>query len=114
MPPGCPSTSRATRSSGPLLDPEIVFPECEQVSTQLPDIKMVIGLVKFIQKRNSGPGWDELRILREVTKLVYTKWWHDTVYCISLRAVDKRVTKLWNEYKEGLKRLRAGRENPSP
>ena len=109
MPPPCPS--RATRSSGPLLDPEIVFPECERVSTQLPDIKMVIGLYKFIQRRNIGPGGSESRILREVSKLVYTKWWHDTVYCVSFETTVRKVSKLWKEYKEGLKRLRDGRES---
>ena len=109
MPPECPS--RATRSSGPLLDPEIVFPECERVSTQLPDIKTVIGLFKFIQRRNVGPGGSESRILREVSKCVYTKWWHDTVYCVNFETTVKKVSKLWGEYKEGLKRLRAGRES---
>ena len=72
---------------------------------------MVIGLVKSIQKVGAGAGGLETKNLLEVSKLVYTKWWHDTVYCISFSATVKRVTKLWGEYKEGLKRLRAGREN---
>ena len=106
MPPECPS--RATRSSGPLLDPDVVFPESEHISTQLPDTKTVIGLVKFIQKKGHGSK-TEGEVLREVGKLVYTKWWHDTVYCIALSSVVKRVTKLWGEFKEGVKRWRAGR-----
>ena len=112
MPPE--ANSRATRSAGPLLDPDINFPACERVSKQLPDIKMVIGLVKFLLSKTHGPDGSEPKIVREVGKLVYTKWWHDTVYCISLNAVVKRVQKLWAEYKEGLKRLRAGRDKSAP
>ena len=106
MPPECPP--RTTRASGPLLDPDVVFPEVEKISSQLPDLKTVIGLVKSLLKK--GNGWKtEKEVFVEVAKLVYTKWWHDTVYCIAISSVVKRVTKLWGELKEGVKRWRAGR-----
>ena len=112
MPPEV--NARLTRSAGPLLDPDIVFPQCEKVSKQLPDIKTVIGLVKFLFSKTHGPQGSETKIVREVGKLVYSKWWHDTVYSIGIDAVVKRVQKLWGEYKEGVKRLRAGRDKSAP
>ena len=94
------------------MDPEVNFPETEKITTQLPDFKTVIGLIKFIMKKENGRK-SEGEIMREVGKLVYTKWWHDTVYCIGLNAVVNRVKKLWREIKEGLKRLKAGRDTSS-
>ena len=47
----------------------------------------------------------------EVSKVIYSKWMHDTIYCISLEAILKRLTKFWIAYKEGVKRLRDGRES---
>ena len=106
------SSSKMTRSSGPAMDPDVNFPETEKITTQLPDFKTVIGLIKFIMKKESGRK-SEGEIMREVGKLVYTKWWHDTVYCIGLNDVVNRVHKLWREIKEGLKRLKAGRDTSS-
>ena len=68
----------------------------------------VIGLIKFHLKDGSSP-----EAIRVVSKLIYAKWKHDTVYCIALEAVVKKVTKFWSIYKEGVMRLRAGREKSS-
>ena len=98
----------ATRSSGPVLDPDLVFPECSSLTTHLPDNKTVIGLIKFHLKDGSSA-----EAIRRVSKLIYAKWKHDTVYCIALEAVVKKVTKFWSIYKEGVMQLRAGREKSS-
>ena len=68
----------------------------------------VLGLIKFHLKDGSSP-----EAIRVVSKLIYAKWKHDTVYCIALEAVVKKVTKFWSIYKEGVMRLRAGREKSS-
>ena len=99
----------STRSNGPVLNPDLVFVEYQKPTTQLPDIACVIGMVKFHLREGMGIR-SEKSVMREVSKQVYSKWWHDTVYCISLEGIVKKVTKLWTEYKEGVKRLRAGRE----
>ena len=103
------SSSKKTRSSGPVLDPEENFPEAQKINTQLPGSKTLIGLIKFLMRKENGRK-SEGEIMREVGKLVYTKWYHDTVYCIGQNAVVNRVQKLWRETKEGLKRLKAGRD----
>ena len=46
--------------------------------------------------------------VREVAKWVYAKWFHDTIYCISLNAIQDRLEKMWNIFKEGNKRFNAG------
>ena len=109
MSPKTQVSSRGTRSSGPVLDPNLVFPECKRPTTQLPDIKMVIGMIKFWLREGTGVV-SEGAVLREVSKLVYTKWWHDTVYCIHLDTVVYRVKNLWKDFKEGVKRMKAGRD----
>ena len=100
---------KGTRSSGPVLDPDLVFVESQRLTTQLPDIKTVIGLIKFHKRKDNGRK-TEGQVLREVAKLIYTKWWHDTVYCITISGIVKKVTKLWKEYREGVKRMNAGRD----
>ena len=104
-----PKTQRGTRSSGPVLDPDLVFTECQRPTTQLPDIKTVIGMIKFWMRDGTGVVSDGA-VIREVSKLIYTKWWHDTVYCIHLNTVVYRVTNLWKDIKEGVKRMKAGRD----
>ena len=44
----------ATRSSGPVLNPDIVFPECPKLTTQLPDNETVIGLIKSNFREGNG------------------------------------------------------------
>ena len=41
--------------------------------------------------------------------MVYSKWYHDTVYCITTVAILKCIEKEWNIFKEGKKRIRSGR-----
>ena len=42
---------------------------------------------------------------REVAKEVYSKYFHDSVYCHSFETIVRRVEGLWKDYKEGRKRL---------
>ena len=107
------STSASTRSSGPVLDPDFVFPAVSKLSTQLPDIGSVIGMVRHHMRVGFGVR-SEVDVIREVAKQVYSKWWHDTIYCISLEGIIHRITSLHKQVKEGWKRLKAGRINSDP
>ena len=93
------------------MDADLVFPECPKPTTQLPDIACVIGMVKFnLRVKVGAVVKSEKEVIREVAKLVYSKWWHDTVYCLTVEGIVWRITELYKQYKEGWKRLRAGRE----
>ena len=41
--------------------------------------------------------------------MMYSKWYHDTVYCINPLAILKCIEKEWNIFEEGKKRIRSGR-----
>ena len=41
----------------------------------------------------------------EVVKLVYSKWYHDTVYCLSFMSMERKLGDLWKDFREGKKRL---------
>ena len=45
----------------------------------------------------------------EVAKLVYSKWYHDTVCCISYKSVERRLSDMWKDLREGRKRYAEGR-----
>ena len=106
--------ARKTRTAGPVLDPEIVFPECPRPTTKLPDVATVIGMVRYLMNHTKDGLKSEVAVMREVSKQVYSKWWHDTVYCITLEAIIKKLALLYQQVKEGWKRVRAGRENSPP
>ena len=100
-----------TRAQSGDINPDVVFPLLDkfQHPTKLPTNKSVIGVLKSktaggkVQTRHEDA-------VREVAKLVYSKWFHDTVYCIHLHAVVKRIQKTWDIFREGRKRFNAGRK----
>ena len=48
---------------------------------------------------------------REVSKQIQAKWFHDTVYYVSLSSVCKMVRKVHTTYTEGKHRQKQGRFN---
>ena len=42
---------------------------------------------------------------------MFSKWYHDTIYCLPMSTIKRRIDQLWNMYKEGKKRLKEGRMN---
>ena len=97
-----------TRNESRDINPDVIFPSLDkfQHPTKLPTNKSVIGV---LQSLTSG-GAVRTRhddAAREVAKLVYSKWFHDTVYCIHLNAVFKRIKKMWETFREGRKRFNA-------
>ncbi len=97
-----------TRSSGDLLDPDINFPALTKFKDpkKLPLCSDIIGVLRHLLEvqRMSNPV-----AIKEVKNQVYSKWYHDTVYCLTPRAIVKRIEKEWDIFKEGKKRIRSGR-----
>ena len=96
-----------TRCSGPLLDSTVIFPLLEHFEhpNKLPTLKSVIGLLRYLTEEKHSK---EAAIL-EVAKRIFCKYYHDTVCCLSVRGIEKRLEKLWGKFKEGNKRVNAGR-----
>ena len=42
---------------------------------------------------------------RETAKQIYAKYFHDSVYCLSVRSRQRRIALLWKEFHQGRKRL---------
>ena len=86
-----------TRKQSGGIDPGVVFPTMEKFTplSQLPTIKSVIGV---LQSLTAGGGIQTSHkvAVREVGKLVLAKWYHDTVYCVPLNGVVRKVEKLWD------------------
>ena len=102
----------STRHSGEVLDADIVLPMMDKFSHRgkLPTIKSVIGVLRSM----TGGGKKQVAhaiAVKEVVKLVYSKWYHDTVCCISMRSMERKLSELWKDFREGKKRLGGGREN---
>ena len=100
-----------TRKQSGGIDPGVVFPTMEKLtpSSQLPTIKSVIGV---LQSLTAGGviQTSHKEAVREVGKLVFAKWYHDTVYCVPLNGVVRKLEKLWDTFREGRKRFGEGRE----
>ena len=49
---------------------------------------------------------------REVAKKVYSKWYTDTICCVSITTIQRRLVNVYKIFTEGKKRLNAkGKEN---
>ena len=111
MPP-----KKKTRAQSGGIDPDINFPPLPQFSypTKLPTVGDVIGLLCHFTHSGAGAGHSHQWATREVAKQIYMKWYHDTVYCQSLRTVERRVSDMWTEFREGRKRYKEGRTEGKP
>ena len=92
--------------SGPVLDPVIVFPMMETFSHKgkLPTIKSVIGVLRNMTMKKV----EHKQAVTEVVKLVFCKWYHDTVFCITFRSMERKLSDMWKDFREGKKRLATG------
>ena len=74
-------SKRSTRSSGPILSPDQVFPPLETFHppTQLPTYGSIISMTRFILEVKDLGRATEREGIREVAKVVYAKYYHDTV-----------------------------------
>ena len=92
-----------TRNQSGGIDPAIVFPSLTEFQnrSQLPTIKSVIGMLQSLTAARVSH--DDA--VREVSKLVYCKWFHDTVYCLQLVSIVRKMKKIWDVFREGRKRF---------
>ena len=88
---------KTRKSSGKVLDPDIVFPSMESFSHKgkLPTIKSVIGVLRYMTMKKV----EHRQAVTEVVKLVYSKWYHDTVFCITLRSMEHKLTEMWKDFR---------------
>ena len=101
-----------TRNQSGGIDPAVVFPIMPSFipMSQLPTIKSVIGVLQSLTAGGSAKT-SHKDATREVAKLVYAKWYHDTVYCIALNGIVRKLDKMWDTFREGRKRFASGRES---
>ena len=92
--------------SGQVLDPDIVFPMMESFSHKgkLPTIKSVIGVLRNMTMQRV----EHKQAVTEVVKLVFSKWYHDTVFCITFRSMERKLSDMWKDFREGKKRVATG------
>ena len=98
-----------TRSESQIYDFDKDFPPCKtfQPSTQLPTVRSVIGMLRYhldmATGSKSGIVTKDMAVC-EVAKQIYAKYYHDTVYCVSLSTIVRKVDDLRKQVTEGKKR----------
>lgn len=97
----------STRSSGALIHPDVAFPSLLKFDSpkKLPTNGSIIGVLKQLTESK----FSHEDAIVEVSKLVYAKWFHDTVYCITLQGIRKKMKKMWDIFREGRKRYQEGK-----
>jgi hypothetical protein len=95
---------RSRRQSGePVWDADEIFPRFDkfQPPTKLPSIRSAIGRLRNL---TSGGKYNMSfeKASREVAKQIFSKYYHDTIYCVPYETIT--------EFKDGKKRLAKGRE----
>ena len=98
------SGSRCTRSSGPVLDLEEVFPKMKTYlpPTQLPTLASVVGMLRYFTDRSRcGAGRTRDMGIIEVAKQIYAKWYRDSVPCIGLTTLRRRLDALLKLVQDG-------------
>ena len=71
----------------------------------------MIGVLQNVIKGSKGAFQITTKeAVREVAKMVYAKYYHDTEYCLTLQAIINKLDKIWSIFKAGQKRFEAGRK----
>ena len=79
-------------------------------SDKLLDYLNVVGMLRnLLEGKGQGRGVTVDVAVREVSKEVLAKWFHDTVYHKSLNTICKMVGKVHSTYIEGKRRLGQGK-----
>ena len=96
-----------TRANSGSIEPEVLFPSVPNFvpSLQLPTVRSVIGVMRHLTAAKVAHD----KAVREVSKLLSAKWFHDTVYCIPVNGIKRTLENVWMTFREGRKRLSAGR-----
>eukprot|EP00058_Branchiostoma_floridae_P018115 XP_002603604.1 hypothetical protein BRAFLDRAFT_93148 [Branchiostoma floridae] len=103
-----------TRSEAKELDADKAFPPSKHFNppTKLPTLQSVISMLRYhLEVEGIGKVTTDMAV-SEVAKQVYAKYYHDTVYCVSLSTIKRRVEALRKQFTEGRKRYgQKGKEN---
>ena len=104
--------SKRTRAKSGGMEPDVVFPSIPSFvpKSQLPTTKSIIGVLRHLTAGRAAQTRHDMAV-KEVSKQVYAKWYHDTIYCMSLRSIERKVGELWGVFREGKKRYAAGRSD---
>ena len=100
---------KSKRKSGEVvLDISVNFPTCEkfQPPTKLPTLKSVLGRMRFLCR--AGMGARNMKVkeaANEVGKEVYSKFYHNTICCMTLYAIIYRIEKEYKIMMEENKRV---------
>ena len=101
-----------TRSSATVFDFNTEFPPLKQFtpSDKLPDFFNVVGMLRnLLEGKGRGRGVTVDSAVREVSKEIVAKWFHDNVYHKSLDSIVKMVRNVHSTYIEGKRRLGQGK-----
>ena len=71
---------------------------------KLPTTKSVIGVLRNLTENK----YSHKQSITEVSKLIYAKYYHDTVFCIPIRSIERKMKKMWDDFREGRKRWASG------
>ena len=82
-----------TRANSGSIEPEVLFPSVPKFvpSLQLPTVRSVIGVMRHLTAAKVAHD----KAVREVSKLLYAKWFHDTVYCIPVNGIKRTLENVW-------------------
>ena len=97
------SSGCKTRSRDKAFDADRDFAPSKdfQSSTKLPTIKSVLGMLRYHLEREGKGTVTNAMALREVAKQVYAKFFHVTVFCVSVSTIERRVEKLKKTFSVG-------------
>ena len=101
--------SKILRSSD-LIPPDVKFPVVQKFSTRLPTYGEVIGVLRQIMEDNTK-NVPIAEALVNVANMIYSKYHHDTVYCLTVQGIRWRIEKDWDIFKKGKRRLSSGRKS---
>ena len=103
-----------TRSEDKDFDANKHFPPSKQFQppAKLPTMQSVIRMIRYhLEEVGIGKVTVNMAV-REVAKQIYAKYYHDTVFCVSLSTIQRRVEALRKQFSEGRKRYgQKGKEN---
>ena len=92
--------TRASLGAGGV-DPHVMFPVMShfQPRTQLPTYKSIIGKLRHLTSGGAA-NMAHSAAVKEVAKLIWLKWYHDTCYCLSQPSIERRLDKLWSSFRK--------------
>ena len=109
--PQAPGRKRSRRQSGEPVWEADHFPANAkfQPPTKLPTFKSVIGRVRYLTQGGKHQMKRD-QAIKQVALEVESKYYHDTVYCVPLRTIERNLEKLMQTYRNGKARLLEGRD----